>query len=259
MTGETSSWIGILADREARRRLLEGVLPKRVVPPLPPGRMADVDGPEPEAKDIWPGKIAGLSLYIEYEDANGRRSERRITCRTLAERPAGRTLVAWCHERNAPREFRIDRIAEVVDVVTGELLDANDVFGRYVANQSHLDRPDLDRIVRILVFLARCDGRDHPSEWVAVEDAIAAYCIRYDGDDDLCSATLHTARRLAPTGLDFVAALRWFIRRPDGPKLARLVLDHSRRLIDADGVLRPEEIRWGVEVENVLKRTAMRG
>ncbi|MCA3256288.1 WYL domain-containing protein [Bradyrhizobium sp.] len=258
MTGQTTSWTSMLTDREARRRLLEGVLPKRVVPPVPPGRTPAADGPEAETPDPWPGKIAGLGLYIEYEDAGGRRSERRITCRALAKRPAGQTLIAWCHERNAPREFRIDRIAEVVDLVTGELLDPAEVFGRYIANASHFDRPDLDRIVRVLVFLARCDGRDHPSEWIAVEDAIAAYCLRYDGDDELCSTTLHMARRLAPTGLDFVAALRWFIRQPDGPKLARLVLDHSRKLIDADGVLRPEEIRWGVEVENVLQRTAMR-
>jgi hypothetical protein len=64
-----------------------------------------------EDADLW-----GISIAIEYRDANGMLSRRRITLRRVFHASDGQSCVGcFCHERGAVRTFRFDRIVSVID------------------------------------------------------------------------------------------------------------------------------------------------
>jgi predicted DNA-binding transcriptional regulator YafY len=50
-------------------------------------------------------------LVLRYRDGTGRPSRREVEPQLLARGPEHWFLVAWCRERQAPRWFRLDRIA----------------------------------------------------------------------------------------------------------------------------------------------------
>lgn len=63
------------------------------------------------------GVAEGQTFAIEYESASGDLSERRISVWGLKRSANGiPNLVAKCHERNALRQFRIDRILCIIDL-----------------------------------------------------------------------------------------------------------------------------------------------
>ncbi len=71
-------------------------------------------------------KVLALEPYfwmIEYEDAKGQITRRRITMRTIEEVGENLILRAYCHERQAKRSFRIDRVICLIDQ-DGEIEDA---------------------------------------------------------------------------------------------------------------------------------------
>lgn len=69
---------------------------------------------------------------IEYSDAAGQRTRRRITMLHVDDNGQTRHLQAFCHERKAPRCFRLDRITCII-TQDGEVLDANAWFAEILA------------------------------------------------------------------------------------------------------------------------------
>lgn len=70
------------------------------------------------------------TLRISYLDANGFESERTILVREIGiinKNPV--YFFGYCFDRKAPRTFRIDRIEEMADAETGEILNSLDFFG----------------------------------------------------------------------------------------------------------------------------------
>lgn len=64
-------------------------------------------------------KHAPLEVSFRYIDANGNRSDRRVTAMWFEESKVD----AFCHLRGAERSFRYDRIVgDVLDIETGELI-----------------------------------------------------------------------------------------------------------------------------------------
>ena len=154
------------------------------------------------------GYAEGQSFIIEYVDSKGNRSTRRITVWGIKE-GAGNcpVLVAKCHERNATRTFRVDRIQSIIDydgVVQEPLEDfLVETFGiardyltgarsspawTVVANVKSKTRSssdqrwnDIRRICRsrgvpLLCLLARSDGEFHPDELNVIERYAADCC-----------------------------------------------------------------------------------
>lgn len=64
---------------------------------------------------------------IEYEDSHGDITQRRVTMRCVEERGGQRYLYAHCHERNALRMFRLDRISCLISP-DGEVEEAGAWF-----------------------------------------------------------------------------------------------------------------------------------
>lgn len=62
------------------------------------------------------------TLRLRYCDANNNVSERLISARAYDPTRKTGLLVAYCHLRKAERAFRFDRMIEVVDTETGEII-----------------------------------------------------------------------------------------------------------------------------------------
>ena len=115
---------------------------------------------------------------IEYKDSGGQFSRRRITMRCLLVNEKATYIQAICHERNAYRNFRFDRITAAI-TEDGEIIDFGEhlkttlgiLYDDSAASESRKLFTDAARIrdrlrpaLSILVSLARADDRFHPSE-----------------------------------------------------------------------------------------------
>jgi len=57
-----------------------------------------------------------IELSIDYVDSSGMKSHREISARNYYTNKKGEVVIrAWCHERNAVRHFKLDKIAAVRD------------------------------------------------------------------------------------------------------------------------------------------------
>ncbi len=167
---------------------LFGRAPSEKTPaPMPSAPAAQPRGIAPETEDSTEelrapdgdGRIELDEVYtvIDYTDAQGRESRRRITLRKIATGSNGPILSAICHERRALRHFRIDRIGCFIDPEDGEVMSP-DTFLRDVLSidVKALGGPDealaaacvlretLRPALSILVLAARADGEFHEEE-----------------------------------------------------------------------------------------------
>lgn len=242
--------LGAISD--TIRSLVAG---KRVVPPVPPGRTVLLAPEEVSAITTRRDGTAALSLFIEYVDAKGNRSERRIRCESY-DRSVD-MITAYCFEREALRQFRCDRIVNAACTETGEFFDLEDLVERLRARGLPVRDAGLNAALKILTFLMRCDGVHH-NERVVMEDAITSYALRFDGDDAMVDLALRQSRTMAPDERDFLRALRFVTLRRDGPALARFIRSQAQRMIDADGLHSSEEARFGLELDQLLAKVAAR-
>jgi len=208
------------------------------------------------------GPIAGFACIITYSDARGRSSERRVTCQRLDRAASQIYLYAYCHERAAVRQFRLDRIIAVIDLHTGEVEDEPArFFERFTVDReqstklgwglSVRKRADLVAGLNALVFMARCDREWHPLEREALEAFIASYWLRAElpGEPPLDEIMAH-ADRLAPDAETFYVSL---MRCGDNPVLARMIRRHIQAVVEADGRIAAEEFHWGSTVDDFFR------
>jgi len=226
----------------------------RVTPPTPPGRRPRLAGSERPCGAGAPGRASGFALFIEYHDADGVITERRITCRRL-ERGESRYIRAFCHERGAPRLFRADRILAAVCVSTGEDFDPARLFDELAARGLPVGDPRLAKCLTVLAFLMRCDGW-HPAEAEVLERAVERFVLRFEGSDAMYEEGRALIRSLAPAADDFLRALRFIAQLHDSHRISRFVIEHAAQVVDADGTHSPEEIRHALMVGEYLKRLA---
>lgn len=197
------------------------------------------------------GYAEGQSFIIEYVDAAGEESSRRITVWAVQASTSGvPSLVAHCHERNAQRHFRIDRIQACIDY-SGEV--HRDVpaflaesFGMSIQMASRTISPEQEELwnktraaIRpsaiILVALSNSDGAIHPKE---IEVALgecereAARAKLYFTETSLRSAERYLSR-LYPQVRDVENATATLLQKD--PQGITSLLSAAVRLIDADG------------------------
>ncbi|MEM6681357.1 MAG: WYL domain-containing protein [Pseudomonadota bacterium] len=193
----------------------------------------------------------GMANVIAYKDSKNQISERRVTFLQIAAKKHQFYLSAYCHERSAYRSFRCDRIMHCVDPETGEIRDD---FFDYMAETFGVDRDRwlsgqqdaaLDKCkdgIRILVFLARCDGEYHPLEKQVIADYIDERCSYLSLSGDVASI-LRFAERSAPYDDTFYGAVD-AIMEEDSRDHTKLIVSKAIRLVEADGRITDEEHSW---------------
>lgn len=165
--------------------------------------------------------------------------------------------MAWCFEREAIRQFRVDRIQEAICTETGEVFELGLLLDALSARGLPVRDTRLARCMMMLIFLMRCDGI-HRAEMDAIETAATSYALSFDGNDATVEEAMRLSTLLAPDSVDFNKALRWMTTRSDGAVIARFMRKHAAAVIDADGQHSPEEIRFGAELGDMLTRIAHR-
>lgn len=236
------------------KKLRKSLGQKRVVPPLPKGKYPRVSVEEitehvSEERDI----ASGWSAFIVYEDASGVRSERRITCKKIfgAGRPT--YISAYCHERRSPRNFKIERIIELFDFATGEMLDPSSHFER-IRFEGALPMKDrgLADLALVLIFMAKCDGHYHPLEEDSIKDSLSRYLLRSGGSNQELEAVVKRLPSIAPDADDVVDAIDRLLTNKSSPSIARLILDASSEVMAADGKYQSGEAVWSSQLHALL-------
>lgn len=235
-------------------RTLHDRVEARSVPQSP----VQVKIPVADAHDDAPSDIGyaeGQSFIIEYEDAAGNESTRRITVWGIALGVGGvPVLVATCHER---RMFRVDRITSCISY-DGEVHDdvpqfMADAFGMQIPLASReIDQEEMALWQRVrqhvrydavlLVALSNADGVIHPAE----TEVALAHCEKAASAARLylMEATQRSLtrylNRLRPTAEDVTRATDELMGRD--PQQVITLLTSAVHLVDADGRRHPAEI-----------------
>ena len=255
-----------------RRRAESASLPP---PPLPPGEALD-GMPAADAADMLPaGKpssggpsYAGLTFLLEYCDAEGKHSKRRITLQEIYVSDGYLYLRAFCHERQDGRTFRGDRMLALVDLRTGQRHDtplalltefSGEVFDGLVATgpEPSGQRRAMNRCrdgIRILMFLARCDGTFHPDERQAVAQYCRARCEaeRWDKLDYDLERLLTYADRQYPDRDTFISCVERIVEKADTGEHLRMVLGSSALVVMADGTVTGAEAEFSRDLRTLM-------
>jgi hypothetical protein len=133
-----------------------------------------------EDHDGIPDTIAGLCILIDYVDASGAASHRRVRVEKISEQGDVQYIAGFCFLRHERRTFRVDRIRAL----------------RLPPNWDEVSNP--------MEFLARYKGSPEKSEWQRKQEDYAQRAERY--------ARLYDARKAASHGLRILA----FVARSDG-------------------------------------------
>lgn len=197
---------------------------------------------EPELECI------GRCFGIVYVDSRGRKSQRRITVKSLKPQESDLLIRAFCHERQATRSFKASRIQQIVDLDTGEVAeDASEFFATYLS-----DDPTYEALrecgpgLQVLTFMARCDGEFHEFE----KDCIVEYVLeKADHSVDTYAVEKHV-EGLHPDSESFERGL--VITSERGEAELKDLISWLKKVVDADGVVSDEEFNWLLEVEDIL-------
>ncbi len=215
----------------------------------------DADSPDMQAGDAHEPEpvLDGIRLEIGYVDANGRRTNRLVTCKRIVHAEDGDRLLAFCHARRTDRTFLLDRIQEAADHGTGQRVpDIRAFFAPYLEQAGELadDHGTTRKVLvalgdelRILAFIAKADQSLHKAE-----DNLISVFVR--------SRTESLGHEVAGN-YDHAKVMDWF--RHQGPDIAaieRAVLRVAKRseaqlghiwelaakVMEADGTVQPEEL-----------------
>lgn len=215
--------------------------------------------------------LFGTSWVIAYTDAQGDESTRRITVLGAKIGKGGdRTIMAKCHERNGIRQFRIDRITELMNIATGEIIEPpTKVFG---AARIDMPAPDPrlkehERVMRaardplrVLLFVARADGRvchDEMDAMLRIVDDIALTetargPLWYDAD----KVTDWIAKQTPDAAVAAVALGRMAELAP--PARLKSFRRSMEKLVTADGVVHPAETEAMIWLDEEIEAAAAR-
>jgi len=200
---------------------------------------------------------------IDYKDAAGRETRRRITMVKMWGESGRGYVLAVCHERQALRTFRTDRIQCFIDAETGEILLPKAFFKTVFAIdldawQTPARRRADDRLIvnirdylhsplSLLVAAARADKDYHAAEIAEVQlygereverlDAAKRFYASPDAAE--IDALCQTIDRMRPQRGSIARHLRNVLRMPkEEQDRFNIAL---ARVINADGVVRVEE------------------
>lgn len=238
------------------------------------------DGDTPEHPhldgDLRSDAVDPVFCIIDYTDAEGNRSRRRVTTRAVRRWGNNSLIIAHCHERNALRHFRADRIERIVThdgEVFGPFDFLRDILGLNLWDYSRSGQrqpgPIRQKTVNFsrytspailtLTAAARVDAHLHPEEVeqihrFAEREAMAllrAGLIDAVPSPDKLDIIGRRIGRLRPTQEDIAEALDELRARP-ADQIERLK-HWLARVIAADGRVHIAEEGFMADFDRFLK------
>jgi hypothetical protein len=106
------------------------------MPPLRPPSFPQTTAPPPLAEHPrWRRSLLrrGISvpftaeLQLSYRDGLGVKTERVVRARSLTQTPSGLYLNGFCRMRRSYRTFRADRMSQIIDQSSGEVIEGKDI------------------------------------------------------------------------------------------------------------------------------------
>jgi TM2 domain-containing membrane protein YozV/uncharacterized tellurite resistance protein B-like protein len=102
--------------------------------------------------------------HINYTDASGQKSERRITLHSICSTYGNDYMIqAYCHEREAERSFKLSRISQITDMETGEFFTNPQKYFLDRFQDTPIGKitkcfQKLESEILVLTFISRADG-----------------------------------------------------------------------------------------------------
>lgn len=214
-----------------------------------------VEEAPPNPTDYILEDCIGARFGMIYRSASLNVTKRDVTLQALVHNAAGDLVMKCrCHKRNTARNFRADRVRQLIHLGTGEIFADPEVFLAGLMGEDPVSTTLRRALpgIQVLAFLAWCDGEFHNRERAIIKEYARGFVKGPPGPTR--SAT--TARIMefvsvcAPDTRTFYTALDRFAAgsNKDLKALAATVC----RVVDADGRLAPEEFSWLLEVEDTL-------
>lgn len=182
--------------------------------------------------------VIGNQFVIDYVDAKGQDSHRRILVEGVGYFGGNLALVAYCFEREARRNFLAERIMSAMNAVTGEILESPYAYFAELSSRSPTAEA-LERAapgIHILTSLAICDGHFSSDEMQAVLRYVDGHATVPDIDWPVVEAFVTAAW---PDLRMFDASVRRL--KFQGTVAQRQILKAAKSLVIADGVMSREE------------------
>jgi tellurite resistance protein len=195
-----------------------------------------------------------VTFHIVYRNSHGVRSGRVITIRSIRREFNDVRIGAYCHERKAFRTFLASQIIEATDLSTGEVrADALTFFEHHalLGGISPDTRLSLETMalqecrdeVTILCIVAAADGHFDEAE----RDVIIRHVMNRCPDEGMQEHEIQRRiRNLAPDEHAYDSAVH---RLRNGRGDTKALMSSLRKLIDADGIIEPEEAAFCARLE----------
>ena len=226
------------------------------------GGLPDIDDPIEDLPSIAAPDFSDAVFLLFYENARGDESDRVVRVRSFARRGEFSYINAYCFERSAFRQFRIDRIIEVCDADTGEIISENpaEYFADAVRQTKNVKQRAASSYkrafnllypgIKSLVYVARCDGHFHELEIEIIQKYCEAVLLRLNENVEFDSQIFSDyTRRLCPSFEDFKKS---FEKASDTDRHeVALLYRYMRLIIDADGQIHNEEIGVAEEIRRL--------
>lgn len=197
-----------------------------------------------EEGGVWQSDARDTLIGIKYIDARGVETARDISVQRFNQL----YVEAWCFERDAWRTFRWDRISAAFNAQTGEVIDDPLAFMSDIVVQAERCReywPVVRRGLRILAYVAHCDGSVHPAEREVMRSYIRAALAASKGapnaDEITLDALVAQTERTLPHPDTIRESLDAIVAHERQSTRYRIVAEHAVKLVEADGTVTPEE------------------
>lgn len=227
--------------------LVKARVPAPVAAPTP----YHADAKAAAQNDEWEGSFwevqdpidVRAQLRLRYTDGSGQRTERVVDVHRLGPYGPGRDLIiGYCHMRNATRTFRTDRIAQAVDIATGEIIADPSAWlrARYaaspVAATKRLLEEEFDAIC-VLYYVGKADGQLRRAE----REIIVATCQALGDDAQLTPDTLDDM--ISTLDLPNANAFRGAVRRlaARDASLRAIVMHACEKIVATQKTVHPLE------------------
>lgn len=216
-----------------------------------------------QSPPVWDVEtITGKHLLIQYKDSNSGISERQIICHRLEVKAGKSYVIARCMLRKQSRSFRLDRIQQAVDTITGEVFSPGEAFFERYAPDSISESAfhfglaprqyaDFNAALNVLAFIARCDDCFDISENEAIENFATSWWMRSEISKplDLDEVRRHVLR-LAPDAETMWVSLQ---RCMQSDTIAYMLQRHICAVIDADGMHHEREVWWCNQIDEFMR------